>query len=73
MPSNRARTAAEHLHQKLGINTWLSTVGVGLVEGRECLYVYASRLGAEEKKKIPSTWEGFPVQAKKIGAIRITA
>lgn len=70
MASEGVLAAARKLHEKLGYQSWLTTVGVGMEDGHECLYVYASQVGARERSSIPSEWKGYPVVIKKLGGIR---
>lgn len=65
-----SQLAAQHLYFHLSQYAWLTSVGVGLENGKECIYVYASRSIPSSNNHLPSQWEGYPVLVKRIGTIK---
>lgn len=60
---------AAELQSFLGCPDWLNFIGVGEVDGKPCIYLYANRKKFT-RRDIPDTWHGVPVKVKYIGKIR---
>lgn len=48
---------------------WLNFIGVGELDGKPCIYLYANRRNIP-RKDIPNTWKSVTVTVRYIGKIR---
>jgi hypothetical protein len=68
--SAQHRHAAATLHERLGNTKSVASIGLGQQGGRETLFVYLTRPSHKYWHKIPSMWEGFPVEVRVSGPAR---
>ncbi len=61
-PQEAAGTLAAELRNQ----PWLTTVGVGLRNGRTVLFLYVNSKRDTRLASPPSQWEGFPVVIEKM-------
>lgn len=61
--------ASQRLHRELEHFPCLRAVGIGLVDGAAGILIYVSRDNKQVRQSIPERWEGFPVTARKMGAV----
>jgi hypothetical protein len=62
------QAAADQLLAALNWPPWLVAVGVGKLDGGDCIYIYTK--GSPKQKDLAfldKGWEGFPVVVKKSG------
>ncbi len=60
---------ATQLQPFLGYPDWLNFIGVGELDGKPCIYLYANRRNIP-RCDIPKIWHGISVNVKYIGKIR---
>jgi hypothetical protein len=58
--------AAKTLHERLEGEPWLTAVGVGKEEGRDCIFVYVTAARPELLAHIGSEWWGYPVVVRRM-------
>ncbi len=64
------QAAAASLQEKFGDASWLTMVGIGEHEGRECIFLYVKLLNAVPTDLLKRGWHGFPVVVRKMGQPR---
>jgi hypothetical protein len=62
------KEAAARLAAHLSNATWLTAVGVGEQDGKDCIYLYVKAPKKHEISFLNDGWEGFPVIVRKVGA-----
>jgi hypothetical protein len=62
--------AAEKLAAHLRWASWLTAVGVGKQDGRDCIYLYVKSPKRADIAFLDEGWEGFPVMIRRTGAFQ---
>jgi hypothetical protein len=62
--------AATELFDELSQRPWLTSVGVGELDGQEAIYVYVKSPRQKDIAALRGGYKGFPVIVEKTGTIR---
>ncbi len=62
--------AANALRERLRHAPWLTAVGVAASADTPCIYLYVNSLRNAEVAFLKDGWQGYPVEVRKMGAIR---
>ena len=73
MESLVMQAKAMSLQQHMNDPKWLTTIGLGEVEGKPCFFVYVNDRRSAYKANIPKDWHGVPVKIKYMGAMRLAS
>ena len=64
------QSAGDSLRRHLERFNWLTAVGIGADQERECLFVYARQLNPTIRSLIPNEWKGFRVIPRRMTLLR---
>jgi hypothetical protein len=58
------QTKEQSLRRHLNSPKWLTTIGLGEIEGVPCFFIYTNNLSLARKAEVPKNWEGIPIEIK---------